>query len=627
MNVLFDEAGQIKAASLLSETDTALHVEMPSKKRLKIKPAQVVLRFEAPAAREIFDLAEPLAHDIAPDFLWECFLNDGEFLFVDCARDYFGHEPSAVEAVAVFLACNAAPIYFHRKGKGRFKKAPPEILEAALKSQAKKEAEKLQIEQWAQMIKNGEMPAEILAEKNAVLFSKNRQSAAAKAFDWAVADLNESPERLMLRNNAYANAYELFWARFIFQELNGRCLDFPPITETLLTPEWEKASVAAFSIDDESTTEIDDAFSVAFLENQTKIGIHIAAPSAAFANNSQIQKIAQERLSTLYLPGEKRTMLPDSVVQHCTLNAGKTVAAVSLYLTVNDAFEIVAFKSKLEKITVANNLRIQKLEAFFNAETVFNMENQSDFPYKKELFFLWQFAVFQNKKRAGKNNQGLGDFIFEIEGDLKNPESCDIKIFARERGTPIDMLVAELMILANSLWGKTISDANAAGIFRAQTTGRARFSTKALPHEGLGVDSYAWCTAPLRRLSDLINQRQLIAILNQSKPPFARQSAELFGLLRLFEATYNAYGEFERTMERFWSLVFLKQQEPQNLKAVVFRENLVRLLDFPLFAKVFNLPNGLEIGTKLLLNIESLDFIELNLNARFVGFCDENTNY
>ena len=113
----------------------------------------------------------------------------------------------------------------------------------------------------------------------------------------------------------------------------------------------------------------------------------------------------------------------------------------------------------------------------------------------------------------------------QIEGDLKNPESCDIKIFARERGTPIDMLVAELMILANSLWGKTISDANAAGIFRAQTTGRARFSTKALPHEGLGVDYYAWCTAPLRRLSDLISQRQLIAILNQSKPPFARQSA------------------------------------------------------------------------------------------------------
>ena len=627
MNLLFDESGQIKAATLLTETDTALHIEMPSKKRLKIKPAQVVLRFESPSAREIFDLAEPLSKDIAPDFLWECFLNDGEFLFTDCARDYFGHEPSPVESVAVFLACNAAPIYFHRKGKGRFKKAPPEILEAALKSQAKKEAEKLQMEEWATAIKSGVLPPEILADKNAILFSKNRQSPQAKAFDLAIAELNESPERLMLRLGAYANAYELFWARFIFQELNGRRLDFPPITETLLTPEWDVANVAAFSIDDESTTEIDDAFSVEFLGDSVKIGIHISAPSAAFAVDSEIQKIAQERLSTLYLPGEKLTMLPDSVVQHCTLNAGKTVPAVSLYLNVSKDFEILSFESKLEKIAVADNLRIQKLEPFFNAQSVADIENQPDFPYKKELYFLWQFAVFQNAKRGGKNNQGLGDFIFEIEGDLKNPESCTIQIFARERGTPIDTLVAELMILANSLWGKTISDANAAGIFRAQTTGRARFSTKALPHEGLGVDYYAWCTAPLRRLSDLINQRQLVAILNGAKPPFARQSAELFGLLRLFEATYNAYAEFERTMDRFWSLVFLKQKQPENLKAVVFRENLVRLLDFPLFPKVFNLPNGLEIGTKLLLNIESLDFIELNLNARFVGFCNEDTNY
>ena len=131
-----------------------------------------------------------------------------------------------------------------------------------------------------------------MAEKNAVLFSKNRQSAAAKAFDWAVADLNESPERLMLRNNAYANAYELFWARFIFQELNGRCLDFPPITETLLTPEWEKASVAAFSIDDESMQEIDDSFSVTFLDNHTQIGIHIVPPIAAFGIDCESQKTA-----------------------------------------------------------------------------------------------------------------------------------------------------------------------------------------------------------------------------------------------------------------------------------------------------------------------------------------------
>ncbi len=624
MNVLFEDQNQLKAGTVLLETDQALQIEMPTGKRAKIKRTQVLLQFQQPSAKDILNEAQVLAQEIAPDFLWEC-LDEGEFSFEDCAADYFGKTPSATESLAVLLACQAAPIYFHRKGKGRFKKAPEEILQKALQSQAKKELEKEQIKEWVEELKNGTVPEEMLKERDAILFSKNRQNKSVKAFDLLIEETKESPDAAALRLKIYPNAYLLHWARFIFNELGGHLSDFPQKEWTLSTPDWAFSTVNAFSIDDLSTTEIDDAFSVQFLENQNVIGIHIAAPSAAFSLDSPLNAQALSRLSTLYLPGEKRTMLPNAVVEHCTLNQNKEAPALSLYLTVDSDFHVLSFENKLEKITVKENLRIQHLEPFFNENTLPNLK--TDFPFAKELLFLWRFATEQNALRGKNNHAGKSDFNFEVTGNLSIPESCSIQITPRERGSPIDLLVSELMILANAFWGKTLAEKNIAGIFRAQTTGRAYFSTKALPHEGLGVEHYLWATAPLRRYSDLINQRQLVALLENQKPPFSAQSAELFGALRNFEATYNAYAEFERVMERFWSLEYLRQNAPERLKAVVYKENAVRLTDFPLFPKVFNLPNGLELGIFVWLTIESLDFITLSFNAKFLAKIDESKDF
>lgn len=621
MNVLFEDGGQVKAGLVLSQTDAALQIEMPSGKRTKIKNSHVLMHFQTPSSKEIFQLAQTLSDEIAPDFLWEC-LSDAEFSFEDCAKEYFGKTPLPEESLAILLACQAAPIYFHRKGKGRFKKAPQEILEKALQSQAKKELEKKQIQEWVALLKNNHVPEELKRAKQLLLCAKNRQNKECKAFDLFLNENNELPENALLRLNIYPNAYQLHWEKFIDEELNSKKDDFPAQNWTLNTPDWPFSEVLAFSIDDLSTTEIDDAFSVSFLpNNQTRIGIHIAAPAAAFDLDSPLNHIAQNRLSTLYLPGEKRTMLPDEVVMHCTLNENKIVPVVSLYLLVNEHFEIVEFENKLEKIKLSQNLRIQHLEPFFNHETLANLKN--DFPFAQELLFLWQFAQKQNALRGKNNQQGQADFNFEVSGNLNQPQTCQINITERKRGTVIDILVSELMILVNAFWGKTLSDNQTAGIFRSQTTGRARFSTKALPHEGLNVQHYVWATAPLRRYSDLINQRQLLALLNNQKPPFSAKSAELFASLRNFEATYNAYAEFERTMKRFWSLEYLRQNQIQTLTAEVYKENTLRLLHLPLYPKVFNLPNGLKLGSLVLLTIESLDFATLSLYARFLAQTNE----
>ena len=87
-------------------------------------------------------------------------------------------------------------------------------------------------------------------------------------------------------------------------------------------PDLPHADVRAFSIDDAATTEIDDAFSVTQIsDDRFRIGIHIACPALAVTRGSPHDSIARERLSTVYVPGRKLTMLPDNVVAAFTLAA------------------------------------------------------------------------------------------------------------------------------------------------------------------------------------------------------------------------------------------------------------------------------------------------------------------
>ena len=96
-----------------------------------------------------------------------------------------------------------------------------------------------------------------------------------------------------------------------------------------------EADVEAFSIDDVTTTEIDDAFSVEHLaDGRVRVGIHIAAPALGIARGDAVDAIARARLSTVYMPGDKITMLPDSVVEAFTLAEGGLRPALSLYVIV-----------------------------------------------------------------------------------------------------------------------------------------------------------------------------------------------------------------------------------------------------------------------------------------------------
>src|SRR6267378_2104114 len=137
MHLLFEEEGDLKVGAVLSSTDTSFQVELPGGKRTKIKSGHVLLRFERPAGAMLLEQARREAGALDVDFLWQC-APQQEFGFQELAREYFGREPAAVEAAAILMRLHSAPVYFHRKGKGRFRPAPPDVLQAALAAVAKR---------------------------------------------------------------------------------------------------------------------------------------------------------------------------------------------------------------------------------------------------------------------------------------------------------------------------------------------------------------------------------------------------------------------------------------------------------------------------------------------------------
>jgi exoribonuclease-2 len=617
MNVLFEEDGAFKAGVVLADNTASLQVETTSGRRTKIKAANVLLRFAEPAPAALLERAESEAEGFDTDFLWEA-SGDDEFAFEELARDYYGHPPLPAEAAAILLRLHAAPIYFHRKGKGRFRKAPPDILKAALAGLEKKRQQALAVERMTGELKQFRLPAEFQPLLPQLLYKPDRNRLETKALELACAETGLSAPHLLSRCGALASSHDYHLGRFLFEFFSGGTA-FAAYAAVTLPADLPRARVRAFSVDDATTTEIDDAFSVSPLEDGGyRVGIHIAAPGLGFAPGSDLDALARKRLSTVYMPGRKITMLPDEVVEHFTLAAGTERPSLSLYLDVNADVTLAGSESRIERVPVVANLRHHDIEPLFNEQTL--VDGGPDFAFKQELTFLWELA---NVLEAGRGkpaaNQGLLDYNFYVDWDSETAHGPGrITIDQRKRGSPLDKLVAELMIVANTTWGKLLADRDTAGIYRAQSAGKVRMTTVAAPHDGLGVEQYAWSSSPLRRYVDLVNQWQIIACLQGVAPPFAVGAEALLAAMSDFELTYAAYGEFQRNMERYWCLRWLLQEGVTTAAASVVRETLVRLERMPLFLRVPSLPAS-DPGTRVTLNVERIDLLDLTLDARYVN--------
>ena len=598
MQLLYEEDGDLKVGAVLGETPASYQVESPHGRRSKIKAASVLLAFERPSGAELLADAEKFASDLDIGFLWEC-SGSREFGFRELARDYVGREPTAVEAAGVLMKLHSAPMYFYRRGKGRFQAAPLETLKLALAAVEKKKRAQETIVAWAERLARFDCPPEVAALRDELLYSPDRNKAEAKALEQACKQTGLTPARLFQRCGLLPDAHEYHLQRFV-HEFFPRGDRFP-VHEVPGEPEGlPLADVRAFSLDDVGTTEIDDAFSVRRMGEKLRVGIHIAAPGLAFGPGSPLDAVARERLSTAYMPGRKFTMLPEDVIQRFSLDHGGERVAVSLYFDVGPDRSLGGRYTRLERVPVVANLRHAQYDKL---NQLFESGGNAGLPYEEDLHALWRIALALEAKRGRPSAGALAlDYSFQVEEGR-------VRIVPRKRGAPLDKLVAEMMILANTAWGELLAERDVAGIYRVQSTGKVRLSVHPEPHEGLGVSCYAWMSSPLRRYVDLVNQWQLIAALTGQRAPYSRNSDALLAALRAFEVTYARYDEHQRAMETYWVLRWLEQEAIRSVEAVVLRENLVRVEGAPLFARVPSLP-VLDSGTRVRLEVGQMDFLE-----------------
>ena len=612
-HVLFEEDGGLKAGSVLSEAGASLQVEHASGKRSKVKSAHVVLRFDAPAAGELLPAAQALAEDIDVGFLWECAPQD-EFGFQDLAREYFG-KVDPVEASAVLLRLQSAPIYFHRKGRGRFRPAPAETVRLALAAVERRRKQELAIEELAQAMVGGRLPPEIASRAAALLVGPDRQSVEFRALERACEQTHRMPERLLMELGAFGSARALHFERFE-REFFPHGVDFPAFAPVEpFADQLPNADVPAFSIDDSMTTEIDDALSVLTLpDGRLRVGVHIAAPALGIALGGDVDAAARDRMSTVYTPGRKITMLPEAAIRPYSLDAGTERVAVSLYVDLDaDGTAIVNRFSRVERIRIAENLRHDALDAVVTEQS---LEDPSmPMPFGVELRALWKLTLalsaLRDRVRGKPEPRFRTDFTFYVDGD-------QVRIVQRRRDAPLDRIVAEMMILANSEWGRLLVDHGVPGVYRSQQAGRVRMTTHPLAHQGLGVPQYVWSTSPLRRYVDLTNQRQIVALLTGRKAPYAANDADLFSIISAFDARYAAYGEFQTRMERYWCLRWVAQQGLTRVEAVVVRDDLVRLAQAPFYFRLPELPT-MSSGRRVHVDLLTTDEIDLSVQARYVG--------
>ena len=608
MNVFYEEEGHFKVAFVMTENPGSMQVESPTGKRSKIKSNSVLLRFED-TLNGFMEAAQHDAENLEIDFLWEC-CGEPEFGFEDLAQEYYGKKPSAIEAAATAIKLHSAPMYFYRKGKGRYKAAPAETLKLALAAVERKKQQAEQMAAWVVQLNNKQLPEGFSSKADSLIYHPDKNSLEWKAIDEAAQTSGRLALAVMHDCGLIKNAHDYHLGAFL-REMFSDGTDFPDFDLPVIPQDLPLASAECFSIDDATTTEIDDAFSLEILNNgNIRVGIHIAAPALSVLPETPLDAIVLSRLSTVYIPGNKITMLPDSVVTPFSLDAGKTRPALSLYCEVTPEFEVIAHETKVEQIRVADNLRHDTLEPFFNTET---LSEDSGHPYWSRLKFLFDLAETLEKARGkyDPNRAPQIDFNFYVTGGI-------VSIVLRERGSPMDKVVSELMIHANSHWGGLLKEAGLAAVYRAQTGGKVFMTSNAEPHQGLGVAQYTWCTSPLRRAVDLINQRQLIAMLQAAPAPYNAQDGKLNVIIRNFDQTYNAYSEFQTRMERYWCLQYLIQEQLAEVTATVWRENLVRIDGMFYITKVPSLPE-LKVGTKVLLEIKHIDTLLMELNCKFKG--------
>ncbi|MCC2625201.1 MAG: hypothetical protein K0R14_1074 [Burkholderiales bacterium] len=546
--------------------------------------------------------------------LFELIENTSNYISInDLSSLYFGDNYTQAQMSALLFALAKQHIDFDNRGDAWFKKSTEDERAAkqAIANKAVLEAAEFDnyyttLQLTYAKIPNPELPKWLvelpLPDTIRLINRPDRSSIMFKAIHKVCLETNLSVLELFHTIGKIPDLAEFFEQVFMSENFPGG-IKYIAKTDHLASFTHNK-SIDVFSIDDSTTTEIDDAFSVQIVDNGYIIGIHIAAP----ALNAELLDDVANNISTIYYPGHKITMLHPDIIARYSLDQGITTAVVSIYFNLNSEFNIQSYDSTVEEVTIKDNLRIETLEQLFNSE---NINVDHGYLYEKELKILYNFANKLEEKRGKPSvNNLFVDYLFSFDGPK-------VVLSPRIRGNPIDKLVSELMILANCTWGRMLTNAFIPAIYRVkQANFPVRMTLSPASHMGLNVDYYTWATSPLRRSADFINQHQIISLVTGNKSHFSATDPTLLHVVENFDTIYGRYIDFQNKMERYWSLYYLVQENISEVNGTFLFKSKVQLEGVPLEIDTHGIIPPRDKGSLVKLRIFNINLTTLSFEFR-----------
>lgn len=605
--LIYDD-NSYKIVRLLSQDKKSVSIELLDANKLqkKIKFDNLVDNFSSSDPEKLITSVSTLSQEIDQELLWELSSDNQLWNYESLAELYFS-DSSLAHKIALFIALTSPEIYFvYNQKEKKLKRCNQEEINQHKLQIAKQKEYQEKFDSIYNKLINKEQP-EWQIDPLSLLNKPDKNSIEFKASSKAAKELKLTLAELLFELGYIKSIEELMTTNFIRHY-------FPQGTELAditINDHSEDIplnnTIKVFSIDDSNTTEIDDAFSIEKINDGWKIGIHISAPSL----NKELLAIASSRISTVYYPGHKITMLPEQIISHYSLDQGKELPVVSIYFTIDNEMAVVSHESKLELVKVSNNLRTETLEQYFNTE---NLSIDHGYPYESELKLLHKFALALEEKRGRPSvNQLMIDYNFSFSDDGQ------VIIKPRLRGNPIDKLVSELMILANCTWGRMLTNAFIPAIYRVKQPREPVVMTLTPnSHTGLNVDYYTWATSPLRRAADIVNQSQIISLLTKTKPLAATDYA-VANIVENFDDVYSAYLKFQDSMEHYWSLRYFLQENITEVNATFTFKCNVQLDGVPIQLDISHLTTMQPAGTVIKLAISDINLINQTFNYRIIN--------
>lgn len=554
--------------------------------------------------RQISLRREEIKEKIAVSELWEvCRGEQEEFTASELCELYFGSGYSSDEFSAMNRMLNQEKIFFKRSRTG-YAPASQDQVDAYFLNKSRQEEKQLRYEAAGMNFKSvleGRTKELTPAAQGFIphledVCIKKKESPKYRElmelFTHAGITSKNAPFDILVRSGLWSEDENLLLREY------GISREFPEEVCTLagdlalspcrFSPDYvDCCHLNAITIDDEMTKDFDDALSVQVDESGLLAGVHIADISSCIPRDSPLDREAQNRGTSIYLPDLKIEMIPGVLSESfASLVEGEQRRALSFFIKLDSEGNVIGYWIKNTIICVRRRMTYDEAD-----------EHAGQGGDISALYRIAQ-KLLDRRISAGALYSPIPRIYIRIADDGA------VLLKRDDPSRPGQVLVSELMILANSIAGSFCEGNDIPAIYRGQSApdekvpdaGRLdpvtlfamrRFLKKGTTditphrHHGLGVEHYVQITSPIRRYGDLIMQRQIKHYLESGEALYSCQ--ELSHLIELTERSLEIAAHLERDRKSYWILKFLEKMRGQRVGAVVLKlyheKMLIQLID------------------------------------------------